>query len=80
MKAIRDDGVDKMLAICGGSLYLRYLSVFADDAWLEQIPLFSSEEDDFLDAADGRRNSSRSSCQMIMSAALKSLTVSIAPE
>ena len=69
MEAIRDNGFDELLALCGGCCSCATCHVFVDEAWTGAV-----------DSSDHRGDRSRLSCQIMMTAALDGLRVAIAPE
>lgn len=80
MEAIRDAGIDEMLALCGGCCSCATCHVHVDPAFLGKIPAMSEDENDLLDSTDHRNETSRLSCQIALSDALDGLKVAIAPE
>ncbi len=80
MEAIRDNGFDELLALCGGCCSCATCHVHVDDAWIEAVGRPGADEDDLLDSSDHRNERSRLSCQIEMTQALDGLTVTIAPE
>jgi 2Fe-2S ferredoxin len=80
MEAIRDAGIDELLALCGGCCSCATCHVFVAPAFLDQIPAMSDDENDLLDSSDHRTARSRLSCQIRVSEALAGLEVEIAPE
>ena len=80
MEAIRDNGFDELLALCGGCCSCATCHVHVDAAWADKIEPMSEDENDLLDSSDYRTDSSRLSCQIAMSDALDGLKVAIAPE
>lgn len=80
MEAIRDNGFDELLALCGGCCSCATCHVFVDAEWSGTVGGASSDEDDLLDSSDHRGERSRLSCQIMMTAALDGLRVAIAPE
>lgn len=80
MEAIRDAGIDELLALCGGCCSCATCHVFVDPAFLDRIPAMSDDENDLLDSSDHRTARSRLSCQIRVSEALAGLEVEIAPE
>jgi ferredoxin, 2Fe-2S len=80
MEAIRDNGFDELLALCGGCCSCATCHVFIDPAFVDQLPPISEDENDLLDSSDHRDETSRLSCQVQLSAALDGLRVRIAPE
>ncbi|KRB82571.1 ferredoxin [Sphingomonas sp. Root710] len=80
MEVIRDNGVDELLALCGGCCSCATCHVFVDPAFTGVLPEMSDDENDLLDSSDHRDERSRLSCQLVMSDELDGLTVTIAPE
>jgi ferredoxin, 2Fe-2S len=80
MEAIRDNGFDELLALCGGCCSCATCHVFVDDAWTATVGGPGEDENDLLDSSDHKQVNSRLSCQIEMSDALDGLKVIIAPE
>jgi len=80
MEVIRDNGVDELLALCGGCCSCATCHVHVDPAFVDKLPPMSEDENDLLDSSDHRNAQSRLSCQIAFSAALDGLRVTIAPE
>ena len=80
MEAIRDNGFDELLALCGGCCSCATCHVFVDDEWRAAVGTPGEDENDLLDSSDHKQASSRLSCQIEMSDALDGLKVTIAPE
>jgi len=80
MEAIRDNGFDELLALCGGCCSCATCHIFVDPAFADQIPAMSEDENDLLDSSDHRNETSRLSCQVQITSALDGLRVTIAPE
>jgi 2Fe-2S ferredoxin len=80
MEAIRDNGFDELLALCGGCCSCATCHVHVDVDWAEKLPAMSEDENDLLDSSDHRGATSRLSCQLHMTADLDGLKVTIAPE
>ncbi len=80
MEAIRDNGFDELLALCGGCCSCATCHVHVDPAFLDQLPPMSADEDDLLESSDHRQANSRLSCQIPFSDELDGLKVQIAPE
>lgn len=78
MEAIRDNGLDELLALCGGCCSCATCHVYVEDA--AGLPALSEDENDLLDSSDHRNVLSRLSCQIPLTAALDGLKVTIAPE
>ncbi len=80
MEVIRDNGIDELLALCGGCCSCATCHVHVDPAFADQVAPMSEDENDLLDSSDHRNESSRLSCQMPFTAALDGLRVTIAQE
>ena len=80
MEAIREHGIDELLALCGGCCSCATCHVYVDDAFLGDLPGMKGDEDDLLDSSDHRQPNSRLSCQLPIGPALDGLRVTIAPE
>lgn len=80
MEAIRDNGVDELLALCGGCCSCATCHVFIDESFADKLPNMTEDEDDLLDSSDHRQANSRLSCQIPLSGELDGIRVTIAPE
>ena len=80
MEVIRDHGFDELLALCGGCCSCATCHVYVDPAFADALPAMSEDENDLLDSSDHRNETSRLSCQVVLSYALDGLRVTIAPE
>ena len=80
MEAIRDNGFDQLLAMCGGGCSCAPCHVHVDPAYTEKLPSIIEDEGDLLDSLEDRHEISRLSCQIPLSASLVGLTVRIAAE
>ncbi len=80
MEVIRDNGIDELLALCGGCCSCATCHVHVDEDWMGALPPMDGDEDDLLDSSDYRAANSRLSCQIPFSPALEGLRVTIAPE
>ena len=80
MEAIRDNGFDELLALCGGCCSCATCHVHVDPAFTDKLPKMSEDEDDLLESSDHRVETSRLSCQIEFTDALDGLKVQIAPE
>ncbi len=79
MEIMRDNGVDDLQALCGGSCSCATCHVWVDPAFIRKLPEMSSQENDMLDCAEDRRENSRLSCQLKMTEALDGIRVTVAP-
>ena len=80
MEAIRDNGFDELLALCGGCCSCATCHVHVDPAFADLLPRLTADEDDLLDSSDDRDATSRLSCQIPFTDALDGLKVRIAAE
>ena len=80
MEAIRDNGFDELLALCGGCCSCATCHVHVDPEWIEAVGAPKPDEDDLLDTSDHRVGTSRLSCQIEFRPELEGLRVQIAPE
>ncbi len=80
MEAIRDNGFDELLALCGGCCSCATCHVHVDPAFADKLPVMGEDEDDLLESSDHRQDNSRLSCQIPFTSDLDGLKVTIAPE
>lgn len=80
MENLRDNGIDDILAICGGCCACATCHVYVDPAFADRLPPMSEDELDLLSCSSGYTEQSRLSCQIEMSDALDGLRVTVAPE
>ena len=79
MEALRelDYGVT---AVCGGMCSCATCHVYIAPEWLAKLPDQQGDERELVGELVGRRDNSRLSCQIALSAALDGLRVTIGPE
>ena len=80
METIRDNGVDELLALCGGCCSCATCHVYVDEGFTEIVGAAEADEDDLLDSSSYRQANSRLSCQIKISEQLNGLRVTIVPE
>lgn len=80
MEAIRDNGFDELLALCGGCCSCATCHIHVDPAFVDRLPPMSEDEDDLLESSDHRAATSRLSCQLPFTGDMDGLRVTIAPE
>ncbi len=80
MEAVRDNGFDELLALCGGCCSCATCHVYVDPAFQDKLPEMSEDEDDLLESSDHRNETSRLSCQIPFTAELSGMKVTISPE
>src|SRR3546814_3702424 len=79
MEVIRDNGIDEVLALCGGCCSCATCHVHVDPEFAAKLPPMSEDQDDLLDPSSDRDAESRLSCQIEFSDALDELRVANAP-
>ncbi len=80
MEIMRHNGVEELLAVCGGCCSCATCHIFVDEKFFDVVPKMKPDEDDLLDSSDHRRPNSRLACQIPYSGALDGLRLTIAPE
>lgn len=80
METIRDNGMDELLALCGGCCSCATCHVFVADADKVASSPMTEDENDLLDSSDHRTPQSRLSCQLVLTETMDGLEVVIAPE
>jgi ferredoxin, 2Fe-2S len=80
MKAIRNNGFDEMIALCGGCCSCVTCHVFVDPGYIALLPGISEGEDALLDNSSHRLANSRLSCQITVNERLDGLKVALAPD
>jgi 2Fe-2S ferredoxin len=80
MKALRDRGVDELLALCGGSCSCATCHVHVDPAFFGKLAPMKDDENDLLDSIDHRSGTSRLSCQIRFVEELDGMRVQVAEE
>ena len=80
MEAIRADGIDDLLALCGGCCSCATCHVYVDPAFAAMLPPMSEAENDLLEGSGHRQPHSRLSCQIAVVPAIEGLRVTVAPE
>ncbi|MEN7342279.1 MAG: 2Fe-2S iron-sulfur cluster-binding protein [Pseudomonadota bacterium] len=78
MEAAVNNGVDAILAECGGACACATCHGYIDAAWVDKLPEMDDMEDSMLDAAYERKDNSRLTCQIEMTDELDGLVVHVA--
>lgn len=81
MQAAVANGVEEVVAECGGNLMCATCHVYVDPEHLGKLPPVSDDEDELLECVAGeRRPNSRLSCQLVMTDDLDGLVVHLPEE
>jgi 2Fe-2S ferredoxin len=80
MEALRDGGVEELLALCGGCCSCATCHVILEPDVFSLLATMETDEDDLLDSSSHRCATSRLSCQIAVSALPEGTVVTIAPE
>jgi 2Fe-2S ferredoxin len=80
MEAVRNAGVDELLALCGGCCSCATCHIYVDEEWAALLPAIGEDENDLLDSSDHRTSNSRLSCQIKIDPSMDGMRVVIAPE
>jgi ferredoxin len=65
---------------CEGQMACSTCHVIIGKAWFDRLPPASEDEEDMLDLASGARRTSRLSCQILLTAELDEMVVTIPAE
>ncbi len=79
MQALRDAGIDGLLAVCGGQCSCATCHVYFDVVGEGVLPPMSEEEDALLDGSLHRGATSRLSCQIPFDDRLDGAVLTVAP-
>jgi 2Fe-2S ferredoxin len=80
MIAIRDAGIDGLLALCGGMCSCATCHVHVDPSCMSMLGEMSADEDELLAGSIRRNEYSRLSCQILLTDALDGLRLTVAAE
>jgi 2Fe-2S ferredoxin len=80
MEAAIDHDVEGIVAECGGACSCATCHVYVDPAWSGKLVPPDAQEDGMLDCVLDRRETSRLSCQIVLTAELDGLVVRVADE
>ncbi|QQM30731.1 2Fe-2S iron-sulfur cluster binding domain-containing protein [Martelella lutilitoris] len=81
MEGARDNGVDGIVAECGGCCSCSTCHVYVAEDWFDRLPPIEPMEEDMLDFAPGMEpGRSRLSCQLTVTEELDGLTVQVPAE
>ena len=80
MEAVRNKGIDELLALCGGCCSCATCHVYVETGLdLLKSPA-NEDEDDLLDSSEHRAENSRLSCQITLGPEHDGMVFRIAPE
>lgn len=74
MRAAVDNGVEGVVADCGGAGACATCHVYVDEEWLAKLPPASGDERSMIECAASPRPNSRLSCQIFLRGGLDGLT------
>lgn len=80
MEAIRNEGYEELLAMCGGNCSCATCHVYLEDGPVALIPPAETLELELLSTSAYTEETSRLSCQVDLTPAMNGLRVVIAPE
>jgi 2Fe-2S ferredoxin len=80
MEAIRDAGIDELLALCGGVCSCATCHIHVDPGLAHLLPPASEDENGLLEGSAHRNDRSRLACQIRIRDELSGLRMTIAPE
>jgi 2Fe-2S ferredoxin len=76
MQVATGNGIDGIVAECGGNAICATCHVYVDESWLARLPAMSEDEDELLGGvAAERHKNSRLSCQIRVTPELDGLIV-----
>ena len=75
MQSAVNNGVDGIVAECGGACSCATCHVYVDEAWFEKLPETQAMEKEMLDFVMSPQPTSRLSCQIKVTAELDGLVV-----
>jgi ferredoxin, 2Fe-2S len=80
MEAAVDNDVTGIVAECGGACSCATCHVYVDPAWADRLPPPDPQESGMLECVLDRRDTSRLSCQIVLTPALDGLVLRVADE
>jgi 2Fe-2S ferredoxin len=80
LEAIRNAGIDEILAICGGACCCATCHVHVDEEFAALLPAISENERELLGTFENRLPTSRLACQLVVDHSTDGMRVTIAPE
>jgi 2Fe-2S ferredoxin len=80
MEAAVDNDVAGIVAECGGACSCATCHVYVDPAWYDRLPPPDPQESGMLECVLDRRDTSRLSCQIVLTPELDGLVLRVADE
>lgn len=80
MEALRDNGYDDIIAICGGNCSCATCHVYIDPLNQNSLALISEDEQILIDSLSHSQQNSRLSCQIQITELLSGSVIRIPPE
>ena len=77
MQVALDNGIDEIVAECGGALSCATCHCYVEESWMSKLPSADPIEKSMLEFALESRENSRLSCQLIVTDELDGLTVQL---
>lgn len=69
-----------VMAVCGGLCTCATCHVYIDEPWFEQLPPLRMDEEALLEGMLFREATSRLSCQLMLTAQMDGMKLTLAPE
>ena len=79
MEIMRNNGIDELVALCGGCCSCATCHVYVDSALAAELSEVSPDEHQLLDGSEHRLATSRLACQIPFEDCLDGLVVILAP-
>jgi 2Fe-2S ferredoxin len=80
MENLRNNGIDEILALCGGCACCGTCHTYVDPAFADRLPPIGEDEELMLDGLVHRTERSRLTCQIKCEPRLEGLRLEVAPE
>jgi 2Fe-2S ferredoxin len=78
MEALRDNGYDDILAICGGVCSCSSCHVYIEGDWMDKLSARREDENQLVSSTEHFRDNSRLSCQIVLNDDMDGMQVVIA--
>ncbi len=77
MRTVLDNGIEGLIAECGGTMSCATCHVYVATAWADRVPAPSEDEQMMVECVIEPRDTSRLSCQLVYSDDLDGLEIEI---